>query len=325
MRILSLLFLILLIIVLLVLLLPSNEPDTEVVVPTLRPTVAVTSTPTQTITPSATATLTVSPTVTFTTSPTPTASPTSIPSATLIPGTATPQLPILPASVIVNVPPSAITRHYGKYSELQDGGHLMVGFPGADGVAAFYIDMYEVTNAQMSAYLNASTLLEMPLVGWESNQWISSPQLARQPDGQWVAVEAEQANWPIIEVSALAARAYCANRNARLPTLDEWRMAALWSESGRQKYPWGAVVPSDNLLRMNAESAVSVGQYIDGRSWIGAFDMAGNVAEWVQVDETTFGYIGGSFQDTSMTLNVQEVEIVDASRTLPMVGFRCVK
>lgn len=328
--------------VILFFLLGQRQTETEVIIPTLRPTI-LTVEPSATVTLTATTAPSQTPTVTLTQSPTtsPTVSETPAitptpPTPTSQPGTPIPEFPPLPAVVAVNIPApnTGGVRHYGKYSELQDGGHLMVGFPATGSVssASFFIDMYEVTNGQMVAYLNASSLTSISLADWPSEfaQWVDTfkPEAPIKQDesGRWVVIRGE--NIPARWVSALAARAYCHNRGARLPTLEDWRLAAFWSEENPQRaYPWGDVSVEAKRAVYGAKEPMTVGQLVEGRSWIGAFDMAGNVAEWVQLDEHTFGYIGGSFEDDVATLEkaIQNVTLVDASWALPNVGFRCVK
>ncbi len=328
------LLVLILLVVLLFLLFRPRDTETEIFLPTVRPTLL---TPEPTITPSQTTTATpspsASPSITPTLTLTMTVSPTSLPPVLDTPA---PELPPLPPVVAVNIP-AAVTggvRHYGRYGELQDGGHIMVGFPAAGNIssAAFYIDMYEVTNAQLVTYLNASRLTSMSLDDWPSEfaKWIDTfkPEapLKQDENGRWFVQRGD--NTPARWVSALAARAYCANRGGRLPTPDEWKQAALWAEANSPRpFPWGSAPPDKAHVWFGETEPNTVGQLVDGRSWIGAFDMAGNVAEWVQVDEITFGYMGGSFEDDAATLekSMQNVTLVDASWALPNVGFRCVK
>ncbi|KAB2905751.1 MAG: formylglycine-generating enzyme family protein [Anaerolineae bacterium] len=330
------LLVLLLMAMLLFFLLSTRDTDTEIFAPTVRPTLLTpeqSATATHTATVTATGTASPSPTVTHTV--TVTSSPTLLP-PTLILDTPAPELPPLPPVVAVNIP-AAITggvRHYGRYGELQDSGHIMVGFPAAGNIssAAFYIDMYEVTNAQLVTYLNASRLTSISLDYWPSEfaKWIDTfkPEapLKQDDNGNWYVQRGDHS--PARWVSALAARAYCANRGGRLPTPEEWKQAALWSEENPLRpFPWGAAPPDKTRAWFGEKEPTTVGQYVEGRSWIGVFDMAGNLAEWVQIDENTFGYIGGSFEDDAATLEkaVQNVTFVDASWALPNVGFRCVK
>ncbi|MFO0616823.1 MAG: bifunctional serine/threonine-protein kinase/formylglycine-generating enzyme family protein [Polyangiaceae bacterium] len=107
---------------------------------------------------------------------------------------------------------------------------------------------------------------------------------------------------PMNCVSFADAEAYCAFRNARLPTEAEWELAARGPES--RPWPWGADAPAGPRLnacglecrvQFGAGAAswdvlfsekdgfggtAPVGNYPDGRSPIGALDMVGNVAEW---------------------------------------------
>lgn len=111
---------------------------------------------------------------------------------------------------------------------------------------AFWIDRYEVTNAQFGSQGNFP--------------------------GD---------NRPRENLTWFEARDYCASRDARLPTEAEWEYAA--SGPDNLIYPWGNELINDNLVfdqNSNNETA-EVGSRPAGVSWVGAFDMSGNVWEWV--------------------------------------------
>ncbi|MDX2137690.1 MAG: SUMF1/EgtB/PvdO family nonheme iron enzyme [Chloroflexota bacterium] len=86
---------------------------------------------------------------------------------------------------------------------------------------------------------------------------------------------------PIESITWFEARDFCALRGARLPTEREWEYAARGPDN--LVYPWGNTWDEDNVAssgNSNNQTA-NVGGIPDGRSWVGALDMIGNVWEWV--------------------------------------------
>lgn len=146
----------------------------------------------------------------------------------------------------------------------------------------FAIDPHEVTRAHYAEYLAANPSAPPP-------GQTSQP---AHPLGWSERVPSEDlANHPVTLVSGEEARAFCAWRGTRLPTLREWRMA-----SGG---PDGLVFPWGNQWRQGAannfelrwadapapdgfERSAPVGSFPADISSIGAFDLSGNVAEWVE-------------------------------------------
>jgi iron(II)-dependent oxidoreductase len=125
----------------------------------------------------------------------------------------------------------------------------------------FYIDKYEVSNAQYEKFIQATGHKAPPLWG---DQNFNLPQQ------------------PVVGVSWQAASDYCRWAKKRLPTEAEWEKAARGST--KYLYPWGddftygqanIITPGDGY-----QYTAPLGSYPAGASPYGVLDMAGNVAEW---------------------------------------------
>lgn len=135
-------------------------------------------------------------------------------------------------------------------------------------------------------------------------------------------------------VTLAEARAYCAFRGGRLPTDDEWVVAAAGDKPRR--YPWGdtgAVCrrAAWGLVRGPCGRAATgpdtVGAHPEGASPLGIHDLAGNVAEWVEARDLApgRGVVRGGSYETDMATALRtwvRVELGDAVRS-PAIGLRC--
>ncbi len=192
----------------------------------------------------------------------------------------------------VNIQPTPIPTEIGK-RETFDIGTTMTGEDGAalvyvpagkfrmgsdDGksdekpVHEVYLDAYwigetEVTNKQYEACVLSGTC-DVPASFSSYNQkgYYSYPQFI---------------NFPVLYTSWSQAKTYCTWAGGRLPSEAEWEKAA--SGPDAKTYPWGDAKPNDNLLNYNSNlfDTTEVKKYPDGQSLYGAYDMAGNVWEWV--------------------------------------------
>jgi len=128
---------------------------------------------------------------------------------------------------------------------------------------AFYIDKYEVTNAQYKEYCDANGKSYPP-------DFLEKDYFLKRP------------NAPVIGVSFYDARGYADWAGKRLPSEEEWEKAASWDEAKQTKieFPWGNDFQNEKAA-FNLTTISDVGKYSGDASPYGVMDMSGNVLEWV--------------------------------------------
>jgi len=122
---------------------------------------------------------------------------------------------------------------------------------------AFYIDVYEVTNAQYQKFVDA---------------------MGHPAPSYWNDAKYNAPDQPVVGVTWYDAAAYCQWAGKRLPTEAEWEKAARGGLVSK-KYPWGDSIDSGKAnYNSNVGKTTPVGKYPpNGYS---LYDMAGNVWEW---------------------------------------------
>ena len=152
---------------------------------------------------------------------------------------------------------------------------------------SFYIDKYEVTNGQFKKFVDATGYVtDGEKQGWGylwegSNEW-PRPKGAswRAPRGHGSSIRGK-GNHPVVQVSYNDASAYLKWAGKRLPTEAEWEKAGRGIDG--RLYPWGNGWDPSRLNSWEAgpHKTTPVGSYLRGVSPYGAYDMLGNVWEWV--------------------------------------------
>ncbi len=241
----------------------------EEALPTSTPT--VTATPTKTPTPTVTEAL-------LTSTPTQTLPPTETPTATPLPQIAylrgvpmvlVPEGPFIMGVDDLNAPPRERPAHEVYLS-------------------AFYIDQTEVTNQYYRACVEGGGCQRpafTALMIWDDY------------------FDNERFNlYPVAFISWDEAQNYCRWRGGHLPTEAQWEKAALYdpvTSEKRELFPWGPYNP--DLFYANFGSNIGrpepVAQRPGGISPVGAYDMAGNMIEWVYDWYQDNYYEQSSYQD----------------------------
>jgi formylglycine-generating enzyme required for sulfatase activity len=186
----------------------------------------------------------------------------------------------------------------GSFAMGSDSGEPAEGPVHDVKLASFYIDRFEVTNAEFSDFVSETghvTDAERSGIGWH---WVREWQKVngvdwRHPHGAQSSIAGLDSH-PVVQVSWHDAAAYCQWRRKRLPTEAEWERAA--RNAGSVPYAWGNAPPSEHgryRASYGSDQCCSaddgdgfkytapVGSFPAGRSPFGAEDMSGNVWEWV--------------------------------------------
>lgn len=169
----------------------------------------------------------------------------------------------------------------------------------------------------------------------------------------------QYSDFPVIYVNWEQAREFCEWRDARLPSEAEWERAAGFDpERGiKTVYPWGDEFAgdllnycdssctaefSDTAFNDGFRDVAPVGNYPDGRSVSGAYDMLGNVMEWTNdwydrnyysnaTDTNPLGPTegfaksvrGGSWLSDRRDLSVTARTFYETTAARANIGFRC--
>ncbi len=127
----------------------------------------------------------------------------------------------------------------------------------------FLIDKVEVSNARYQACVDAGSCSLHPRASFTHGSY---------------ATDAAFAEFPVVNVTWDQATDLCQFEGKRLPTEAEWEYAATGGDGRR--FPWGNDFDS-SLVPVSASDTLAGGSFPGGASPFGAYDMAGNVLEWV--------------------------------------------
>lgn len=189
-------------------------------------------------------------------------------------------------------------------------------------VPEFWIDRTLVTNSEYKRFIDANPDFAVPY---------SSDKAARPYnwDRKRRTYPTGRANYPVTLISWQDAMAYAKWAGKRLPTEEEWELAARGSD-GRE-YPWGNQPPSPERCNFFSRGPTPVATYSpEGDSPYGCADMCGNVWEWTVSKMTGPGRVlrGGGWnslpQQISATIPFYSTLVYAPDVYLNYVGIRCV-
>jgi len=157
----------------------------------------------------------------------------------------------------------------------------------------FWIDMFEVSNQQFKGLSGISVLPE----SWQGDQN------------------------PRDNISWLESRTFCELRGARLPTEAEWEYASRGPDG--LEYPWGNNFKAENVIYAGNSNAhpAPVGSKPDGKSWVGAYDLSGNLWEWTNSLYKPYPYDGADGRETGSDTGEMRT-LRGGSFTIDALGLR---
>jgi eukaryotic-like serine/threonine-protein kinase len=220
-----------------------------------------------------------------------------------------------------------LTTIDGKPPEVSLYG--LIGFDAAPALPLgnFWIDKYEVTNAEFKRFVDGGGYQKQQywkhefrndghLLSWADAMKLFQDSTGRPGPAMWVQGNYPhgQDNYPVTGVSWFEAAAYAEFMGKALPTIYHWRVAA-------RPMTGPSMIPASNF---GGQGPTAVGTY-QGISNFGAYDMAGNVKEWVLNEDGSGKHyiLGGAWNEPSYTF-------YDADARSPFqrsanFGFRCAK
>jgi iron(II)-dependent oxidoreductase len=165
-------------------------------------------------------------------------------------------------------------------------------------LAPFSIDVTPVTNCAYLRFVEDGGYDDRSCWSdegwtWRTDSGVRAPKHWEHGPRGWSArtmdrVEPLDPLRPVCHVCYHEADAYARAAGKRLPTEQEWEVAATWDPAASRQlaYPWGDERPTPALANVDqlAFGTAQVGAYPRNRSPLGCYGMIGDVWEWTSTD-----------------------------------------
>ncbi len=247
-----------------------------------------------------------------------------------------PKVPDGPPANMVLVAPGTFTMGSDRDAKSEKPAHPV------QITRAFYIDRTEVTAEAYGLCVAAGACAPPGLHAGGKSFTATSTTCNSTTDANF-------ARQPANCVSYEQAASYCRYVQKRLPTEAEWELAARGTDA--RIYPWGNTIPTSCRQAIvggldgpcgSRKGTYEVATTVDGTSPSGAYDMVGNVWEWVADDFESYpkervvdpflpprsgkGIVrGGSWDYSGLGSKASARIPLDRTTALNNVGFRCAK
>ncbi|HEX2640819.1 MAG TPA: SUMF1/EgtB/PvdO family nonheme iron enzyme, partial [Pyrinomonadaceae bacterium] len=206
----------------------------------------------------------------------------------------------------------------------------------------YFIDKYEVSNKDYKEFVSSGGYAKqeywkVPIVrdgrtlSWQEAMSLFRDRTSLPGPREWSNQNFPdgKADHPVTGITWYEAAAYAEFKGKKLPTVFQWERAARNGphQDASYKMPWGDQYSGDsfkNRANFDGTGTVPVDSEEFGISEFGAFNMAGNVSEWV-LNEGADGYFatGGAWGEPPYTFSYFGVYpgLFESSKR----GFRCVR
>ena len=210
-------------------------------------------------------------------------------------------------------------------------------------LSEFYIDAYEVTNAQFQEFVAAGGytdpkywkhpfVLDGRTLSWSDamRRFVDRTGLPGPRGWSTQDFPPNEARHPVTGVTWYEAAAYAMFAGKRLPSIFEWEKAARdgrYTHFDRIVMPWGLADPTLGVVRranFGSSGTEPVDSHPSGVSPYGAYNMAGNVEEWVANPTGRQRIVTGGAWDDPMYVFANYLA-VSGFHASPSLGFRCAR